>query len=310
MILVTGAAGTVGSKVIERLASTTKKVIAIDNDLQACEKLSSHFSSRDLIKIVHDDICNASIDKYFDGVSEIIHLAASKDIVNCESLVTEAIRTNIEGTRNILDAAIKYVVPTLVFSSTDKAANPTSVLGMSKFLAERLVAEYSQKYSKKYYSIRFGNILGSSGSIVPLVIEKIKNGQPITVTDVKMTRFVMTLDDAVDTLFNTVEQANGGDIFIKKMASVKIIDLIKAIVEKHKESGQFNYKIIGPRKAEKIHEELIGSEEISLTVESSDFWIITKPSSSLHRRCTSHPLSSDINLLSLEDVRQLVEGIC
>jgi FlaA1/EpsC-like NDP-sugar epimerase len=309
MIIVTGAAGTVGSRTIERLASMKSKVIAIDNDPQACQALSERIGTQGCVEIVCDDICNPSIEPYFKGATEVFHLAASKDIVNCESLVTEALRTNIHGTKNILDLCVTYDIATLVFSSTDKAANPTSVLGMTKLLAERLVTEYSIRYNKKYYSVRFGNILGSSGSIVPIVMEKVRNNQPITITDVEMTRFVLSLDESVDMLFNTREMANIGDVFIKKMLSLKIFDLIKAVVERYKGGDKFSYNIIGPRKAEKIHEELIGNEEIHKITEARGYWIINQTQCHQRDSNITVPAASNMNLLEMEDVRKLVNSM-
>ncbi|MGI0022735.1 MAG: polysaccharide biosynthesis protein, partial [Nitrososphaeraceae archaeon] len=207
----------------------------------------------------------------------VFHAAALKHVPLCETNPFDAVQTNVIGTQNMLEASISANVEKFVFISTDKAANPMSTLGATKLLAERLaIAAMSYRGSKrtKMYCVRFGNVLGTRGSVVELFFNQIKNKKPITITDKNMTRFTMTPTDAINLILSTVEFAKGGEVFVLKMNTMKISDLVSAMIELYGEGGKQEINEIGVRQGEKMHEELITDEELSRAREFNDMYVI------------------------------------
>jgi FlaA1/EpsC-like NDP-sugar epimerase len=210
-------------------------------------------------------------------VDIVFHAAALKHVPLCETNPFDAVQTNVIGTQNMLEASISADVEKFVFISTDKAANPMSTLGATKLLAERLaIAAMSYKGSKrtKMYCVRFGNVLGTRGSVVELFFNQIKNKKLITITNKNMTRFTMTPTDAINLILSTVEFAKGGEVFVLKMNVMRIIDLVNAMIKLYGNGEKREINEIGIRQGEKMHEELITEEELSRAREYKNMYVI------------------------------------
>ena len=205
-----------------------------------------------------------------NGVDIVVHAAALKHVPICEYNPIEAIKTNIDGAINIIDAAINNSVEKVMNISTDKAVHPVNLYGATKMVAEKLFIQgntYSGKRKTRFSCVRYGNVVGSSGSVIPLFKEQKKNGE-ITITDERMTRFWITLEQGIHFVINCLERMKGGEIFIPKIPSMKIVDLAEVIAPEAKK------KIIGIRPGEKLHETLLTEEEARHTKEFDNYFII------------------------------------
>lgn len=266
-ILVTGCCGTVGSEILNQLSKMKySQIYGIDNRETEVFEKRLMFKNKKNINIFLGDI--SSIENCFrftNKIDVVIHAAAFKHVEICELSPNDAVKNNIKGTQNLISASIKNKVKKFIFTSSDKAVNLTNVMGSTKLLAERLVssANLKDKNSTIFASTRFGNILGSRGSVLTIFEKQFNLKQPFTITDLKMTRYVMTLEKACKLVLKSVEYAKGGEVFILKMEAVKILDLAKAFyLLKNKNLKKFKYKIIGKKNAEKNYEELVSHEEI------------------------------------------------
>ncbi|GLQ33211.1 polysaccharide biosynthesis protein [Litoribrevibacter albus] len=286
-ILVTGSCGTVGKQIISQLLNINgpykpKEVVGIDNneselffqDQKYLADPRSHFYVAD-IKDENELI------KKFSGVDIVFHTAAMKHVVLSERSPDQVIQNNIVGVQNVINAAIRNEVERVIFTSSDKAVNPTNVMGTSKLMGERLVtaANSTQRKSKTIFtSTRFGNVLGSRGSVVPIFKKQIQEGKDITLTHKDMTRFVMTVEEAVSLVLESAEIAKGGEVFVTKMPVLSILDLAKAMIEilspTLEGKNRTNIKIIGLKPGEKLYEELMSSEETRRTVELDKYFSV------------------------------------
>jgi FlaA1/EpsC-like NDP-sugar epimerase len=206
------------------------------------------------------------------------HLAALKHVESCEYNPFEAIKTNILGTQNVIDVALDHQIERVVFSSTDKAVNPANAMGASKLMAEKLMVAanyYKGPRATVFASVRFGNVLASSGSVAPTFVERIKLGLPIELTHPEMTRFVITLDESVDLLLAGLDLCRGGEILIRKMPIVRLIDLAEALLEMHGlPADERHMRVVGPRAGEKMYEELVTLEESTRTFDVGAYYVI------------------------------------
>ncbi len=274
VVLVTGAAGSIGSGMVRQILSfNPQKIILLDisesglydfvNELLAGNKTLP-------IEIVIGDIRNVDrMNHVFETFkpSYVLHAAAYKHVPLMEDNPSEALLTNIFGTKNLADLAIKYGAHKFVMISTDKAVNPTNVMGASKRIAEIYVQKMNEKGVTKFITTRFGNVLGSNGSVIPLFQRQIENGGPITLTDERITRFFMTIPEACQLVLEASTMGNGGEIFVFDMGeSVKIIDLAKNMIKlSGLELGKdIEIKITGLRPGEKLYEELLSNDELTL----------------------------------------------
>jgi len=286
-VLVTGACGTIGAEIVRQLLTdkryAAKEVVGIDNhesDLffldQAYLKYpNAHFSVADVRDV-------GVLTEKAIGADVIIHSAALKHVILCERSPEQAIFSNILGVQNVIAAANANNVERVIFTSSDKAVNPTNVMGTSKLMGERLMtAANSNKRGDGpiFASTRFGNVLGSSGSVIPIFHNQIAQGGPVTLTDRHMTRFVMTINEAVRLVLESVEKAQGGEVFITKMPVVRIADLATAMVKEL--AGHFGYKTgdievieIGSKPGEKLYEELMSQEETRRAVELESYFSV------------------------------------
>ena len=277
-ILVTGGTGSFGKMLVSKLLKLNPKEIIIfsrDEDKQGAMRLEYPEEKR--LRFVLGDIRDYhGVRQVMRGVDIVFHAAALKWITEVEYNVWEGIKTNVIGAQNIIEAAKDENIEKVIALSTDKAVEPANAYGMAKALQERLITTanlYKDGTKTIFVSTRYGNVLGSRGSVVPLFKSLIANGKPLTVTDEKMTRFILTLDESVDLVLHALERGVGGEVFVKKMSAHTIIDLAKVML-KSASLGLDNIKMIGIRPGEKIHETLISPIESVRTIEDGDFYII------------------------------------
>lgn len=283
VILITGGTGSFGNAVLERLLNEDVKEIRIfsrDEKKQNDMKLKYNNNK---IKFIIGDVRN--IDSLYNAtkcVDYIFHAAALKQVPSCEFFPLEAVRTNVLGAQNLITAAVENNVRKVIFLSTDKAVYPINAMGLSKSLMEKLVAAKSRELNASQTILcctRYGNVMCSRGSVIPLIIDQIKSGKPITLTDLNMTRFLMSLDEAIDLVINAFRFGEQGDIWVQKSPASTIIDLMVAIKELFK--SDIEIKIIGVRYGEKIHETLVTKEEILRTEDKGSFYRIERDNGSL-----------------------------
>jgi FlaA1/EpsC-like NDP-sugar epimerase len=270
-ILVSGAAGSIGSGlVLELLRHHPKKIILLDqaeSPLYDLENQLRQLETQTKLEVVIGDVCSLNrMQKIFDVFRPqiIFHAAAYKHVPMMENNPSEAIHTNILGTKHLVDLACQYQVEKFIFISTDKAVNPTNVMGASKRIAEMYAQFKNQGGSTKFITTRFGNVLGSNGSVIPVFQKQIENGGPVTVTDERITRFFMTIPEACQLVLEAFTMGEGGEIFVFDMGeSIKIIDLAKKMIQLSglELNKDISIKITGMRPGEKLYEELLADEE-------------------------------------------------
>jgi len=278
-VLITGACGTVGAELTRQvLLAGARLVVCVDNNetelffLQETHKASGNVSCyladiRDL----------ESLKQRMQGIDIVLHSAALKHVGLCEDSPSQAIRTNIEGTQNVIDAALENKVKRVIFTSSDKAVNPTSVMGTAKLMGERLMTAASinnRKSDTIFASTRFGNVLGSRGSVLPLFRKQIEAGGPVTLTHRDMTRFIMTLREAADLVLRSAFLAAGGEVFVTKMQIARIEDIADYMVKKLALGKDIEIAEIGVKPGEKMYEELMNDEEVRRTFETDNFFVI------------------------------------
>jgi len=284
-ILVTGSCGTIGSELVRQLLEEDfriKKLIALDIDETGIFFQEQRFISENRASFYVQDIKdrNGLVEKC-QGVDVIFHTAAMKHVGLCEKSPDQAIQTNILAVENIIYAAKLSCVEVVIFTSSDKAVNPTNVMGTSKLMGERIFTAANSYKSKKttiFASTRFGNVLGSSGSVIPIFFNQISKGGPVTLTDEKMTRFVMSVSQAVKLVIHSSLIAKGGEVFITKMPVINIKDLALSMIEILSKQNQIDQNIkielIGSKPGEKLFEELMTSEELNRSIELNDYFIV------------------------------------
>lgn len=273
VILITGGTGSFGKKFVRALLKEHKpaKVIVYSRDeLKQHEMRQAGFDSPNLRYFIGDVRDRARLKRAFHTVDIVVHAAALKQVPVCEYNPQEAIKTNIGGTSNVIEAAIDAGVKRILALSTDKAVNPVNLYGATKLAAEKLVIQsnaYAGSGVTRLSCVRYGNVVGSRGSVVPVFIEQRKKGN-ITITDERMTRFWITLDQGVHFVMNCIEQMQGGEVFVPKIPSMKITDLAKAV------APEAQIHVIGIRPGEKLHEVLISEDEARTTVELDKMYVV------------------------------------
>jgi FlaA1/EpsC-like NDP-sugar epimerase len=280
VVLVTGVAGTIGKALARRLIKLgARLVLGLDNDETGLSFLGTEFGDN-FLPVLCDVRDAQKLATTCKGVDVVFHAAALKHVPICEQYPIEAVKTNIQGVQNIISASIRESVSRVIMMSTDKAVNPTSVMGTSKLMGEQLVKAATLEAGETIFTTtRFGNVLGSRGSVVPIFLSQIKEGGPVTVTSNEMTRFVMTLTDAIDLVLQSGSISQGGEIFVTKMAAVSVKDLAQVMIEKLAprygfSSTGIDVQIIGTRPGEKLYEELMTEEEVRRTTELEQYYVI------------------------------------
>ena len=276
-LLITGGTGSFGNAVLRRfLDSDIKEIRIFSRDEKKQDDMRKLYKN-DKLKFYIGDVRNLeSVCEAVKGVDYIFHAAALKQVPSCEFFPMEAVRTNIIGTDNVLTAAIKEGVKKIVCLSTDKAAYPINAMGTSKAMMEKVIIAKSRNIDPAKTTIcctRYGNVMASRGSVIPLFVEQIKGGGAITITDPNMTRFLMNLDEAVDLVLFAFKNANQGDLFIQKASASTIKDLAQAIIEMFGSKSEI--KIIGTRHGEKAHETLMTREEKAKSTDLGQYFQIS-----------------------------------
>lgn len=275
-ILVTGGTGSFGSAFINKIIKSNFKEIRIfSRDEKKQESLRIKLNNSKVKFYIGDTRDFSSIDEACKNVDFIFHAAALKQVPSCEFYPLEAIKTNILGTENTIDAAIKNKAKKLILLSTDKAVYPINAMGMSKALAEKVLIAKSKNFSKNETTLcitRYGNVMLSRGSVIPLFVNQIISNKEITITNPLMTRFMMSLKESVNLVLYAMQKGNQGEIFVQKSPSATIEVLAKALLKKLKSNNKI--KIIGTRHGEKDHETLISKEEMPRAKEEEKFYRI------------------------------------
>ncbi|MCD4672594.1 MAG: UDP-N-acetylglucosamine 4,6-dehydratase (inverting) [Anaerolineaceae bacterium] len=273
VVLVTGGTGSFGKKFVETMLKEyhpAKVIIFSRDELKQHEMRSSGFNHPSLRYFIGDIRDEKRMRRALNGVDICVHAAALKQVPACEYNPMEAIKTNILGSSNVIDAALDAGVKKVLALSTDKAVNPINLYGATKLSAEKLFVQsnaYAGGRETRFSCVRYGNVVGSRGSVVPLFLKQRESGQ-VTVTDDRMTRFWISLEQGVRFVIRCIEQMHGGEVFVPKIPSMTVADLAKAV------APQAEIKVIGIRPGEKLHEVLISEDEARTTVELDDMYVV------------------------------------
>jgi len=272
-VLVTGGTGSFGKKFVEVLLkeyNPARLIIYSRDELKQHEMRMAGFNHVNLRYFIGDVRDLPRLQRAFNGVDIVVHAAALKQVPACEYNPMEAIKTNILGSSNVVDAALDAGVKKVLALSTDKAVNPVNLYGATKLAAEKLMVQsnaYAGGMKTRYSCVRYGNVVGSRGSVVPLFIQQRDTGE-VTLTDDRMTRFWISLDQGVRFVIRCIEQMQGGEVFVPKIPSMRMVDLAKAL------APEADIRIIGIRPGEKLHEVLISEDEARTTVELEDMYVV------------------------------------
>jgi UDP-glucose 4-epimerase len=275
-LLITGGTGSFGNAVLNRFVDSGLKEIRIfSRDEKKQDDMRKKYNNPKIKFFIGDVRDRESIDVAMKGVDYVFHAAALKQVPSCEFFPMQAIKTNILGSSNVMDSAIKHSVRKVIVLSTDKAVYPINVMGISKAMMELVMVAKSREVGDNgtvFCGTRYGNVMASRGSVIPLFVEKIKNNEPITITDPNMTRFMMTLDDAVDLVLFAFKNGKQGDRFVQKSPAASIEVLAKALKELYDADNEI--KIIGTRHGEKLYESLVNREEMLISEDLKDYYCI------------------------------------
>lgn len=296
-ILITGSGGTIGQALVEKLLQADKKIalICLDNNESGLFFQEIKYKNNDRVRVILGDIRDIDqLNWAMDDVDVVYHTAAYKHVVMCERSPMEAVNTNILGVNNVIKASINAGVEKVMFTSSDKAVNPTNVMGTSKLMGERLITSANNLAGKSrtvFASTRFGNVLGSNGSVIEIFKEQIRNKKPVTVTHESMTRFVMSIDEAISLLIHSCDLARGGEVFVTKMPVIKIKDLAEVMIAELAPHYGYNkedipIEIIGPKPGEKMYEELMTVEESGRAVELDNYFVLLPAFRNLYKNIT------------------------
>jgi len=285
IVTITGGTGSFGSTMAQRLLKDDVAEVRIfSRDENKQDQMRNEIRDERLKFFIGDVRDYRSIQNAINGSDFVFHAAALKQVPSCEFFPMQAVATNVEGSSNVIEASIKASVSTVVCLSTDKAVYPINAMGMSKALMEKVAQSYSRGNPKSQTKIaitRYGNVMMSRGSVIPLFIKQIRNGEPITVTDPSMTRFLMSLNESVDLVNYAFNNAQPGDLFIKKAPGCTVRTLIEGIALLENRSQDVEIKNIGVRHGEKHAESLLSSEERAKSVDLGDFFKVPVDSRSL-----------------------------
>ena len=279
-ILITGGTGSLGQALTRRLLQKNVKTIRIlsRNESKQIE-MESKFNDNRLRFFLGDIRDKERLVRATEDIDYVFHAAALKHVPKIEYNPFEAIKTNVIGSQNVIDACLEANVKKAICIGTDKAVSPLNTYGATKLLMEKLFVTANnyldpKKHATKFIAVRYGNVLGSSGSVIPKFIEQIKNKKKITITDNQMTRFSITMDEALDFILKAAEYGQGSEIFVPKIRAYTISDIKEALSEIF---GDYGEEIVGIRPGEKMHETLINNDEIRYSWEYKDLYVITNP---------------------------------
>jgi UDP-N-acetylglucosamine 4,6-dehydratase/5-epimerase len=292
-ILVTGGTGSFGNRVAAQLARFGPNQLRIysRDEKKQWEMQRSFPNFRYIIGDVRDP---SRLAEAMKGVDFVFHAAALKQVPSCENYPWEAVKTNTIGSHNVCAAAVAAGVKTVVALSTDKAVKPVNAMGMSKAMMEKIVCSQNLLESSTVFCcVRYGNVMGSRGSVIPLFKELLAAGRPLTITVPEMTRFLMTLDQSVDLVHHAMTKAVGGEIFVRKAPACTVIDLAKVMAKKYAVQGKESpIQVVGIRPGEKIHEVLVNEYELQRATEDDTFFTI-HPEYRIPKQVMSHPVGEE-----------------
>lgn len=327
-LMITGGTGSFGNAVLNRFLKTDVGEIRIfSRDEKKQDDMRHEFQAKypelaDKIKFYIGDVRDLqSVKNAMHGVDFIFHAAALKQVPSCEFFPLEAVKTNVLGTENVLTAAIDEGVKTVICLSTDKAAYPVNAMGTSKAMMEKVIVAKSRTTTKtKICCTRYGNVMCSRGSVIPLWIDQIRSGNPITVTDPNMTRFIMSLDEAVDLVLFAFEHGESGDILVQKAPACTIETQAKAVIELFDKEKKTPIKIIGIRHGEKKYETLLTNEECMNAIDMGDFYRVPCDKRGLNydkyfnvgrvdAQAFSEFNSNNTKLLTVEEVKEKIASL-
>ncbi len=293
-VLVTGACGTVGRELVRQLLEDYRvgELVALDNnesELFFLEQTSSEYANANFF--LADVRDQEKLSRKMRHMNIVFHAAAFKHVILCERSPFEAVQTNILGVQNIISAASENKVERVIFTSSDKAVNPTSVMGTSKLMGERLMTAANSNLRADgpiFTSTRFGNVLGSRGSVIPIFRAQIRRGGPVTLTDQGMTRFIMSIEEAVRLVIDSAYMARGGEVFVTKMPVIRITDLAEVMIQELAPLYEYQPKdigidIIGFKPGEKLYEELMNQEETRRAWELQRYFVVLPAFTCLYR---------------------------
>ncbi len=277
ILLITGGTGSFGNAVLRRfLDSDIKEIRIFSRDEKKQDDMRHHLQNPKVKFYIGDVRDKRSVDGVMPGVDYIFHAAALKQVPSCEFFPTQAVRTNVLGTENVLDSAIAHGVKNVVVLSTDKACYPINAMGISKAMMEKVAIAKGRALGHNATTTicctRYGNVMASRGSVIPLWIEQMKNGQDITITDPNMTRFMMTLDDAVDLVIYAFQHGDNGDLFVQKAPAATLEVLSQALLQLYRSDSKV--RIIGTRHGEKLYESLVTREEMAKAEDMGGYYRI------------------------------------
>ena len=321
-LLITGGTGSLGSAVLARFLNTNIKEIRIfSRDEKKQEDLRKKYSSNKLKFYLGDIRDLGSIDIACRNVDYVFHAAALKQVPSCEFYPIEAVKTNVIGTDNLLEAAYRNDIKKVICLSTDKAVFPVNAMGMSKALMEKVMIAKSRQFDDSVLTVcgtRYGNVMASRGSVIPLFISQILNDQPITITIPEMTRFVMSMDEAVDLVLYAFKNGKNGDIFIRKAPAASMVTLVSAIKRLLNRTSH-EVKYIGARHGEKIHEVLLTESELSSAEDLGDYFKIPRDnrglnySDAIRKNVNNHTSenysSSNTHQLTIDEMSEILREL-
>ncbi len=310
VVLITGGTGTFGNAFLDRcLELGAAEVRIFSRDEKKQYDMEQRYRQHDNIKFYLGDVRDKhSIDPAMYGVDYVFHAAAMKQVPSCERFPMEAVSTNIQGSYNVITSAIQKKVKKIVCLSTDKAVYPTSAMGMTKAYMEKIALQKAADQNRTEICItRFGNLVASRGSAVPLFIEQVQNGLPITITDPDMTRFMMTVDDAVDLVEKAFTVGKNGELLVKQSKACTTGDLAKAVCRYLNLPKDYPTEIIGIRKGEKMHEALLTEEEAELAILKGEYMVVNRKHIGA---CLKAPYKSELaKRMSEDDVLRLIKSV-
>lgn len=316
ILLITGGTGTFGNAVLRRFLDTDIGEIRIfSRDEKKQEDLRIKLANPK-VKFYIGDVRNSdSIMPAMQGVDYVFHAAALKQVPSCEFFPMEAVRTNVLGTENVMNAALACAVKNMIVLSTDKAVYPINAMGTSKAMMEKLMIAKARMYGNKstvFCGTRYGNVMASRGSVIPLFLDQIQEGMPLTLTDPNMTRFMMTIEDAVDLVLYAFQHGQAGDIFVQKAPAATIQTLAEALLKML--DAENDVRIIGTRHGEKLYETLLNREEMLKAEDMGDYYRVPADVRDLNYACYFVEGQEDISRVEdyhSHNTRRLnVEGMC
>ena len=300
VLLISGGTGSFGNAVLQRFLNTNhfKEIRIFSRDEKKQDDMRNQLKNPKLKFFIGDVRDYDSVEPATRGVDYIFHAAALKQVPSCEFFPMQAVKTNVEGTQNVIKAAVYNNVKKIICLSTDKAAYPINAMGISKAMMEKVAIAESRNLQNTIVCLtRYGNVMASRGSVIPLFINQIKSGLPLTITDPNMTRFLMSLNDAVDLVLFAFENGNQGDLFVNKAPAATIGDLAIAIKELAKVENEIN--IIGTRHGEKLYETLCTREEMVKAEDMGDFYRI--PADNRDLNYSMYFSEGEKNIATIED---------